>query len=129
MPKRKPKRAQRFLESALGALGFGAGDNLPISTKGHWLGVLHALGGTIVALMRLGGFANRSVCFEPVINRPVVPFDNIDPLIVSAGGKAETELEASFVGYGGKVRSIGDCLGPRPVEKAILESLRAGSAI
>ena len=37
------------------ALGYEAGDNLPIGTKRHWLGVLHTLGITTVPLMRLGG--------------------------------------------------------------------------
>lgn len=82
----------------------------------------------MVPLMRLGGFSDNTAFFEHAINAQVVTFENVDTLVVSAGGESDTGLEESFVGFGGQLLTIGDCLGPRTVEEAILEGLRAGAA-
>lgn len=111
------------------ALGFGAGDNLPIGTKGHWLGVLHSLGVKIEPLMRLGGFSDGTAFFEHAINRQVISFEGVDTLVVSTGGEADAALEEGFAEFGGQVLTIGDCLSPRTVEEAILEGLRAGCGL
>ena len=111
------------------ALGFGAGDNLPIGTKGHWLGLLHSLGVTMHPLMRLGGFSDGTAFFEHAINRQVIEIEGVDTLVVSSGGEADTALEDSLASLAAKVIMIGDCLGPRTVEEAILEGLRAGVAV
>ena len=121
------KLAQAGHAVTLRALGFGAGENLPIGTKGHGRGPLHALGVTIDPLLRLASVSDGTAYFEPATGGQVVTFEGVDPLVVSAGGEADTALEDSLSGFGGRVLTIGDCLGPRTVEQAILEGLRVGT--
>lgn len=44
-------------------------------------------------------------------------------------GRTETTLERELEGWPGDVHLAGDCLAPRTVEEAVLESLQAGSAV
>ncbi|GAB1360795.1 FAD-dependent oxidoreductase [Rhodobacter sp.] len=109
-------------------LGFSAGDNLPGTTRGHALGVLHGLGVRIEPLMRLGGFQDGTAYFEHAINGSVVEFAGVDSLILSHGGASDTRLEEDLEGLGIPVLVAGDALGARTVEEAILEGARAGMA-
>ncbi len=115
-------------EVRLCALGFNAGDNLPGTTKGHALGVLHGLGVRVEPLMRLGGFQDGTVYFEHAINGSVVEFAGVDNLILSHGGASDTRLEEELAGITIPVLVAGDALGARTVEEAILEGARAGMA-
>ncbi len=115
-------------EVRLCALGFNAGDNLPGTTKGHALGVLHGLGVRVEPLMRLGGFQDGTVYFEHAINGSVVEFAGVDNLILSHGGASDTRLEEELAGIPIPVLVAGDALGARTVEEAILEGARAGMA-
>lgn len=115
-------------EVRLCALGFNAGDNLPGTTKGHALGVLHGLGVRVEPLMRLGGFQDGTAYFEHAINGSVVEFAGVDHLILSHGGASDTRLEDDLAGLPIPVLVAGDALGARTVEEAILEGARAGMA-
>ena len=115
-------------EVRLCVLGFSAGDNLPGTTKGHALGVLHGLGVRIEPLMRLGGFQDGTAYFEHAINGAVIEFAGVDNLILSNGGASDTRLEEELSGVDISVFVVGDALGARTVEEAILEGARAGMA-
>lgn len=110
-------------------LGFGAGDNLPGTTKGHALGVLHGLGVRVEPLMRLGGFQDGTAFFEHAINGSVIEFAGVDNLILCHGGTSDTRLEDELAGMEIPVIVAGDALGARTVEEAILEGARAGMAV
>lgn len=122
------KLARSGHEVRLCVLGFSAGDNLPGTTKGHALGVLHGLGVRMEPLMRLGGFQDGTAYFEHAINGAVVEFAGVDSLILSHGGASDTRLEEELAGLDISVFVVGDALGARTVEEAILEGARAGMA-
>jgi hypothetical protein len=115
-------------EVRLCALGFSAGENLPSTTKGHALGLLHSLGVHVEPLMRLGGFQDGTAYFEHATNGSVVEFAGVDNLILSHGGASDTRLEEELTGISIPMLVVGDALGARTVEEAILEGARAGMA-
>ncbi|WP_333814356.1 oxidoreductase [Tabrizicola sp.] len=115
-------------EVRLCALGFNPGDNLPGTTKGHALGVLHGLGVRVDPLMRLGGFQDGTAYFEHAINGSVVEFAGVDNLVLSHGGASDTRLEDELEGLALPMLVAGDALCARSVEEAVLEGARAGMA-
>jgi len=55
--------------------------------------------------------------------------EGADTLVSAGGHQSVTGLEAELAGWAGQVHVIGDCLAPRTAEEAVLEGLRAGTAI
>jgi len=49
--------------------------------------------------------------------------------VASLGHEAVSELQFGLEGWDGETHLIGDCYAPRTCEEAVLEGLRAGSAV
>lgn len=115
----------------LGVTGYHAGQRLQQYVRDHMLAEAHRLGVDVVPLVRIHGADADSVYFEHVLTDAPVVVDGTAALVLAQGHesvdgllRALEERENPF-----SVTGIGDCLAPRTVEEAVLEGLRAGTAV
>ena len=109
--------------------GTMAGQTIQMYTRDYWVGVLHTLGVEIIPYARVAGVEAHAVVLQHVTSGEPIVIESVDTLVTTLGHEPVTELEHALDGWGGEVRLAGDCLAPRTAEEAVLEGLKAGSAV
>jgi pyruvate/2-oxoglutarate dehydrogenase complex dihydrolipoamide dehydrogenase (E3) component len=109
--------------------GTMAGQTIQMYTRDHWVGVLHTLGVEIIPYTRVAGVEKGAVVLQHVTSGEPIVVDGVDTLVTTLGHEPVTDLEDSLDGWTGEVLLAGDCLAPRTAEEAVLEGLKAGSAV
>ena len=113
----------------LGVNGYMPGQSLQQYVRAHWLGTIHKLGVEVIPMVRLFGADAESVYFQHTANNEPVVCENADTLVLSLGHDAVDELDAALCDLKCERTMIGDCIGPRSAEEAVLEGLKAGLAV
>lgn len=107
-----------------------AGVNVQYYVRDPWLGELSRLGVTFTHYARIYGVNADTAYFQHVTTGEPIIFKDTDTLVVSYGHQSSTALaDALAAEWGGIVHTIGDALTPRTAEEAVLEGLKAASAI
>ena len=109
--------------------GITAGQMIPQYVRDQWLGVLHRLGVEVIPYVRLYGVDSDTVYLQHTTSNEAVLCEGSDTLVTSLGHQAKSELEIALANWQGEIHIIGDCLAPRTAEEAVLEGLRAGTAV
>ncbi len=109
--------------------GVTAGQMIPQYVRDKWLGDLHRLGVEVIPYARLFGADGDTVYLQHTLSGEAILCEGAETLVMAHGHQSCTDLETALLGWGGEVHVIGDCLAPRTAEEAVLEGLRAGSAI
>ena len=121
--------AQQGHKVTLAVDGYMAGQRIQQYVRDEMKKAALLAGVEIVPLVRLIGADADSVYLQHVLTDEPVIVDDVAALVLSQGHESVTELVDALVGYSGEVHAIGDCLAPRTVEEAVLEGLRAASAL
>ena len=106
-----------------------AGESIQQYVRTNWIGTLDKLGVEIIPYVRLYGVDADTVYLQHTASGEAVLCEAVDTLVTALGHEPETALEDSLLGYDVEIHVIGDCLGPRTVEEAVLEGLKAGVAV
>ena len=109
--------------------GMVAGQTIPQYARDQWLGELHKLGVEVLPHMRLYGADGQDAYFQHTLSGEAVILNDVDTLVTALGSRSETTLEEKLTDWPGEIHVIGDGLCPRTVEEAVLEGLKAGSAV
>lgn len=123
------KLARNGCHVRLAVNGMMAGQTIPQYARDKWLGDLHRLGVEIIPHVRLYGADGEDAFFQHTLSGEAVILRDVDTLVTALGHRAQTSLENDLIGWIGEVHVVGDCLCPRTVEEAVLEGLRAGTAL
>ena len=121
--------AQQGHKVTLAVDGYMAGQRIQQYVRDEMTKQALQAGVEIITLVRIYGADADSVYLQHVLTGEPVVVDDVAALVLSQGHESVTELVDALVDYPGDVHAIGDCLAPRTVEEAVLEGLRAASAI
>ena len=113
----------------LGVNGYMPGQTLQQYVRDHWLGTIHKLGVEVIPMVRLYGADADTVYFQHTANDEPVICDEVETLVLSLGHDAVDDLDEELCGLDCELVMIGDCIGPRSAEEAVLEGLKAGLAV
>ena len=80
-------------------------------------------------MVRLYGVDADTVYFQHTANDEPVICEEVETLVLSLGHDAVEELDEALCGLDCELLMIGDCVGPRSAEEAVLEGLKAGLAV
>ncbi len=106
-----------------------AGQMIPQYVRDKWLGDLHRLGVEIIPYARLFGADRDAVYLQNTTSGEAMICEGAETLVIALGHDSVTELESALSDWHGEVHVVGDCLAPRTAEEAVLEGLRAGTAV
>jgi NADPH-dependent 2,4-dienoyl-CoA reductase/sulfur reductase-like enzyme len=109
--------------------GYHAGQAIQKYVRDGWIGTLHKLGVEIIPFARLYGVDADSVYLQHTTSGEPIICEGVDTLVTALGHQAVDELQLALEGWDGEVHLVGDCLAPRTAEEAVLDGLRAGSAV
>ena len=121
--------AQSGCRVRLAVNGIVAGERVPSMVRDYAVGELHKLGVEIVPYVRLFGADEDSVYFQHVTSGEPVILDEVDTLVSHHALRRNAGLAEELNAWGERLTLIGDCLGPRTAEEAVLEGLKAAMAI
>lgn len=121
--------AQSGCRVRLAVNGIVAGERVPSMVRDYAVGELHKLGVEIVPYVRLFGADEDSVYFQHITSGEAVILDEVDTLVSHHALRRNASLAEELNAYGERLTLIGDCLGPRTAEEAVLEGLKAAMAI
>ena len=121
--------AQSGCRVRLAVNGIVAGERVPSMVRDYAVGELHKLGVEIVPYVRLFGADEDSVYFQHITSGEAVILDDVDTLVSHHALRRNAGLAEELSAYGERLTLIGDCLGPRTAEEAVLEGLKAAMAI
>lgn len=113
----------------LASTGYVAGELIPKYVRDRWVGELHRLGVEFVPFVRLHGVDAETVYFQHMASGEAVLLEGVDTLVLAQGHDADTRLERELDGLDMEIHLVGDCLAARSAEEAVLEGLKAGSAL
>ncbi|MGV9709779.1 oxidoreductase [Gordonia sp. NPDC003424] len=109
--------------------GFAAGENLQRFTRISMLRSAAEAKVKIIPTARLFGADDDTVYLVDTITGEPIILDGIAGLVLALGHRQNdgllTDLESSGIPFTG----VGDCLSPRTVEEAVLDGLRAATAL
>ena len=106
--------------------GLHAGELLPFYSRDIAVARLHRLGVEIVPNMRLFGCDEDSVYFLHAANNDPEIMDDVQTLVLAQGHEPDSRLLDTLLQSGIAAIAVGDCLGARSAEEAVLEGLRVG---
>ncbi len=106
-----------------------AGESIQQYVRTNWTGILHQLGVEIIPYSRLFGVDADTVYLQHTASGEAVLCEGVDTLVTALGHGPDMTLENALQDFAGEIHVIGDCLGPRTVEEAVLEGLKAGAAV
>ncbi len=121
--------AQSGCRVRLAVNGIVAGKRVPSMVRDYAVGELHKLGVEIEPYVRLFGADEESVYFQHVTSGEAVILDEVDTLVSHHALRRNAGLAEELNAYGKRLILIGDCLGPRTAEEAVMEGLKAAMAI
>jgi len=113
----------------LAVAGYVAGQRIQQYVRDQWNGTLHKLGVEIIPYARLYGADGNTVYLQHMTSGEPIVCERVDTLVLALGHEQDLRLADELAGWPGEVHRIGDCVAPRTAEEAVLEGLKAGSAI
>ena len=113
----------------LGVNGYMPGQSLQQYVRDHWLGTIHKLGVEVIPMVRLFGADADSVYFQHTTNDEPVICEEVETLVLSLGHDAVNDLDEALCDLDCELLMVGDCIGPRSAEEAVLEGLKAGLSV
>ena len=113
----------------LAVAGYVAGQRIQQYVRDQWHGTLHKLGVEIIPYARLYGADGNTVYLQHMSSGEPIVCEGVDTLVLALGHEQESRLADEVAGWPGEIHRIGDCVAPRTAEEAVLEGLKAGSAI
>ncbi len=111
------------------ANGNMAGESIQKYIRDQWLGELHKLGVEVTTLARLHGADADTAYFQHTTSGEPIVCEGMETLVLSLGHAAVDGLLRGLGDFSGRVIGVGDCLAPRTAEEAVLEGLKAGTAL
>jgi NADPH-dependent 2,4-dienoyl-CoA reductase/sulfur reductase-like enzyme len=123
------KLARAGCKVRLAVNGYMPGQRIQSYVRDHWAGVLHDLGVEVIPYADLYGVDENTVYLAHVTGKEPIIVEGVDTLVASLGHEPVSALEAEVEGLDLEVHVIGDCLTPRTAEEAVLEGLRAATAL
>lgn len=113
----------------LAVAGYVAGQTIQPYIRDQWNGKLHKLGVEIIPYARLFGLDENTVYLQHIASGEPIVCEGVDTLVLAQGHERDAALADELAGYPGEVVLVGDCRAPRTVEEAVLDGLRAASAL
>ncbi len=113
----------------LAVAGYVAGQRIQQYVRDQWNGTLHKLGVEVIPYARLYGADGNTVYLQHMTSGEPIVCEDVDTLVLALGHEQESRLADELAGWPGEIHRIGDCVAPRTAEEAVLEGLKAGSAI
>ncbi len=111
----------------LAVTGYAAGDRLQQYVRDGQLVALEREGVVTRPLLRLGGVDEDTAYLESVLTGSPVLVEDVDGVVVSAGGAPDAALAEALRERGRAPIVVGDARAPRTVEEAVLDGLVAAS--
>ena len=105
------------------------GESIQQYVRTNWIGTLDKLGVEIIPHSRLYGVDADTVYLQHTANGEAVLCEGVDTPYAALGQEPDMTLENVLRDFDGEIHVIGDCLGARTVEEAVLEGLKAGTAV
>jgi len=113
----------------LAVAGLVPGQVIPQYVRDNWAGTLHKLGVEVIPYARLYGVDGGTAYFQHIASGEPLIFEGVDTIVLSQGQESVDSLSDELAGLGIETHLVGDCLAPRSAEEAVLEGLRAATAI
>ena len=123
------KLARNGCQVRLAVNGTTPGESIQQYVRTNWIGILNKLGVEIIPYARLYGVDADTVYLQHTASGEAVLCEGVDTLVTALGHEPDMALEDALQDFDRDVHVIGDCLGPRTVEEAVLEGLKAGTAV
>jgi 2,4-dienoyl-CoA reductase-like NADH-dependent reductase (Old Yellow Enzyme family) len=109
--------------------GYMPGELVHRYVRDAWVGILHKLGVETIPYARLFGADASTVYLQHMTSGEAILCEDVDTLVLAQGHDRETGLLDTLEDYEGEMHVIGDARAPRTAEEAVLEGLKAGSAV
>ena len=110
--------------------GMVPGQTVNQYVRDNWLGILHKLNVETLTHLRLHGIDSEDAYFQHTLSGEPVILNDVDTLVTAFGAGSCNTLEKELKNnFHSKIHVIGDALSPRTVEEAILDGLKASTAI
>ncbi|MEX2647603.1 MAG: FAD-dependent oxidoreductase [Alphaproteobacteria bacterium] len=109
--------------------GYMAGELIHRYVRDQWAGTLHKLGVETIAYARVFGVDASTVYLQHTTSGEPIIVEDVDTLVLAQGHDRESTLADALEDWPGELHVIGDCLNARTAEEAVLEGLKAGSAV
>ena len=93
------------------------------------IGELHKLGVEMIPYAHIFGADEDTAYFTQIVTGEPIVVENIETVVLAQGHTPTNSLAGELKNYSGEVIVIGDALSPRSAEEAVLEGLKAGTAI
>lgn len=123
------KLARNGCQVRIAVNGTTPGESIQQYVRTNWIGILNKLGVEIIPYARLYGVDADTVYLQHTASGEAVLCEGVDTLVTALGHEPDMALEDALQDFDRDVHVIGDCLGPRTVEEAVLEGLKAGTAV
>jgi NADPH-dependent 2,4-dienoyl-CoA reductase/sulfur reductase-like enzyme len=123
------KLARAGCRVRLAVNGYVPGLTIPQYVRDHWNGTLHKLGVEVIPYARLYGADGDTVYLQHIASGEPIICEGVDTLVLALGHEQESSLAEAIADWPGEVHRIGDCVAPRTAEEAVLEGLKAASAL
>ncbi len=109
--------------------GTMAGETIHRYVRDAWVGILHKLGVETIPYARVFGVDATTVYLQHTTSGEPIICEDVDTLVLSQGHDRVATLGDALEDYSGELHIIGDCRAPRTAEEAVLEGLKAGTAV
>lgn len=109
--------------------GYAAGESLQQYVRDAQLAALSRERISVVPLVRLFGVDDDSVYLQHVLTEEMVILPAVAGVVLACGNEPVNDLLECLLGSGVNAIGVGDCLGPRTVEEAVLEGLTVASTL
>jgi 2,4-dienoyl-CoA reductase-like NADH-dependent reductase (Old Yellow Enzyme family) len=123
------KLARAGCRVRLAVNGYMPGQRIQQYVRDQWNGTLHKLGVEIIPYARLYGADGDTVYLQHMTSGEAIVCEGVDTLVLALGHEQESSLSEALDGWPGEIHRIGDCVAPRTAEEAVLEGLKAASAL
>jgi hypothetical protein len=123
------KLAEEGCSVRLAVNGYMPGQVIQQYVRDTSVGRLHKLGVEVIPYARLFGADEDTVYLQHVTSGEPIVCESVDTLVLCQGHESVNPLEDELRASGVEVHLAGDCLAPRTAEEAVLEGLKAGTAV
>ena len=122
--------ARQGCDVRLACNGMVPGQTVNQYVRDNWLGILHKLNVQTFTHLRLHGIDSQDAYFQHTLSGEPVILNGVDTLVTAFGAGSINTLEKELKNnFDSNLHVIGDALSPRTVEEAILDGLKASTAI
>ncbi|MSP84167.1 MAG: FAD-dependent oxidoreductase [Alphaproteobacteria bacterium] len=109
--------------------GYMPGETIHRYVRDAWIGILHKLGVEMIPYARVAGVDATTVYLQHTTSGEPILCEDADTLVLAQGHDRMATLVDALEDYAGELHVIGDARAPRTAEEAVLEGLKAGTAV